>query len=267
MPYYRSGEVRLHYTSEGDGTPCLFIHGSYVDGTFWKKQIEDFKKDFKIIVPDLRGHGLSERPKGEYTPQVMAQDIYDLIRELGIKKTSIVGHSLGSRIALQYAVTYPKTLERLVLANGSGEPIIHSVRLQRYPKHIIEEFGIGTPHFDLKKYNDYEVLRSFANPDLDEVDWLCELMRNTPDYVKYGVGKYFAPLDLSSRYNEIKVPSMVIVGEQDVISPVGDVENMARLIPDCRLVIIPDSGHALPLEKPQEFNENVLSFLSTSSKR
>ena len=61
MPYYQSGDVRLHYTVDGNGPPCVLIHGSYVDGTFWTKQTTDFKKEFRVIIPDLRGHGARAR--------------------------------------------------------------------------------------------------------------------------------------------------------------------------------------------------------------
>ena len=261
MPYYRSGNVRLSYTADGNGTPCVLLHGSFVDGTFWKKQTTDFRKDFKVIVPDLRGHGLSDKPECEYTPQVMAQDIYDLVRELGIKQTSIVGHSLGCRIALQFVLSFPKMVEKLVLANGNAGPV--TPRVQNFPEHVREEIGFGTPQFNLDKFNYYEILASFVKPDSYEVRWIAEKILGTPDYVKYSVGKHFSSLDLRPRLNEIQVPTLVIVGEKDVICPVKVAEEMAQLLTDSRLVVVPDSGHCLPIEKAQAFNESVLSFLNT----
>ncbi len=94
--------------------------------------------------------------------------------------------------------------------------------------------------------------------------WITEKILETPDYVKFSIGKHFSGLDLRSRLKEIKTPTLVITGEKDVICPVKVAEEMAQLLPDSRLVVVPDSGHCLPLEKAQAFNDSVLSFLNRS---
>lgn len=108
----QAGKVRLYCRIIGEGQSCVLLHGSFVDGSFWKEQISALSQEFRVVVPDLRGHGLSDKPSEEYTHEVMAQDIRNLLRTLGIRRTSLVGHSMGSRIALQSGIGLPRNCRK-----------------------------------------------------------------------------------------------------------------------------------------------------------
>ncbi|MFC1802748.1 alpha/beta fold hydrolase [Thermoproteota archaeon] len=259
MTNIKAGNILLHCKVDGEGKACCFLHGSYLDGMFWQEQTPAFSKRFITIVPDLCGHGQSDKPKEEYTPELMAKDVHNLLKALGIKQTILIGHSLGCRIALQTVLDYPEIVEKLVLSNGNAGPV--QGRADIFPENVKREIGFGLPSFDLEKYIYYEVWFSFANPDHDKVQLIHEKILGTPDYVKASIGRHFSKLDLRSRLSEIRVPSLVITGEKDVICPMESSEYMAEHIPDARFVVISDVGHCLPVEKPNEFNSKVLSFL------
>lgn len=211
-----------------------------------------------MIVPDLRGHGLSDKPQEEYTHEVMAKDIRNLLGTLGIKRASLVGHSMGSRIALQLALDYPKLVEKLVLACGGAGPIQN--RRNIFPKHVQEEIGSGT-HFDQRKFNYYEIWYSFANPSPDQVNKILEKILKTPAHVKSSIAKNFPKKDLRPRLPQIQSPTLVLLGEKDVICPIGEAKYLAQHIPKARLQVISLSGHCVPIEQPNEFNTKIISFL------
>jgi len=255
----QTGKVGLYCRIAGEGQSCVLLHGSFIDGSFWKEQIAALSQKFRVIVPDLRGHGLSGKPLDGYTHEHMAQDIRNLLRTFGIKRACLVGHSMGSRIAIQFALDYPKTVEKLVLANGGAGPIIN--RQTVFPENVQKEIGFGTPHFDQRKFNYYEIWYSFAHPSTEHVNKILEQTLKTPDYVKAGVAKNFPKKDLRPRLPQIQAPTLVITGEKDVICPIEEARYLAQHIPKARLEIIPDSGHCLPIEKPKEFNTTIISFL------
>ena len=255
----QAGEVRLYCRTIGKGQSLVLLHGSFVDGSFWKEQMVTLGREFRIVVPDLRGHGLSDKPIGEYTPKVMAEDIRNLLMALGIEGASLLGHSMGARIALQFALHYPKLVRKIVLASGSAGPIRN--REDVFPKHIKDEIGIGTPSFDLTKFNYYEIWYSFANPAPHKVEGILEKVLKTPKHVKSSIASSFPQTDLRPRLSEIEVPVLVIVGEKDVICPVEEAEYLAQNLPNARLETVPESGHCLPIEQPVEFNRRVVSFL------
>ena len=253
------GDLKLHCRISGEGQPCILLHGSFVDGSFWKEQVTTLSQEFRVIVPDLRGHGLSDKPISKYTPEVMARDIMYLMKKLGLDRASLVGHSMGVRIVLQFALDYPRLVDKVVLASGAAGPIEN--REDIFPSHVKKIIGIGTPHFDLKKFNYYEVWYSFADPSPAKVGGILKQIAQTPTHVKSSIGRYFPKTDFRTRLSQIQVPTLVIVGEKDVICPIEEAAYMTRHLPIARLEIVPDSGHCLPLEQPNIFNEKIVTFL------
>lgn len=259
--YIQAGKIKLYTRIIGEGKPCVLLHGTFVDGLFWEEQINALSQEFKVIVPDLRGHGLSDKPLEGYSSEVMAMDVRNLLTKLNIKRVYLVGHSMGSRIALQFVLDYPKLVEKLVLAS-SGAGLIPP-RKNIFPKHIQKEIGFGTPHFDLRKFNYYEILFSFANPIPEQVNKIVEQIHNTPTWLKKSMAKN-APKDYRAKLPQIQVPTLVMIGEKDTICSVEEATEIVKLISKAQLEIIPDSGHCLPIEKPNEFNTKVISFLKNN---
>lgn len=263
MPLINLGEVQLNCKIAGKGDSCILLHGSFIDNSFWSKQVPALSKKFKVISVDLRGHGLSDKPLEEYTPKVMAEDIMDLMTNLNIEKANLVGHSMGGKIALQFSMDNPRRIKKLILAGTSARSV--RSRQMVFPKHIQDEIGMGTPHFDLKRFNYYEVLYSFAHPLPDQANKILKMILNTPEHVKASIGRNFPKIDFTPHLSEIKSPTLVICGEKDVITPVKYSKYIAKHISKARLEIVPEAGHCLPIERPRVFNRQIIRFLTEDS--
>lgn len=261
----QAGKIQLYTQIKGEGEPCVLLHGSFVDGLFWEEQIPALSQEFKVIVPDLRGHGLSDKPQEGYSHEVMAMDIGNLLKTLDIKRVHLMGHSMGSRISLRFALDYPHLVNKLVLASGSVGPV--QPRENIFSKKVQEEIGIGTPHFDLRKFNYYEICNSFTHPSSEQVNEILEKIWKTPNYVRSSIGMTFPKEDLRPKLHLIQAQTLVITGEEDVICPIKEAKYLVQNIPKAQLEIISDSGHCVPIEKPNEFNTKVLSFLKEKKLR
>lgn len=254
----QAGKIKLYTQIMGEGEPCVLLHGTFVDGFFWKEQIPALSQEFKVIVPDLRGHGLSDRPLEGYSSEVMAMDVRNLLKTLGIKRVHLVGHSMGTRIALQFVLDYPQLVNKLVLTSGAAGPI--PPRKNIFPKHIQEEIGFNTTHFDLKKMNYYSILYSFVNPIPEQVNKIVEQIHKIPLYIKQSMAKESSK-DYRAQLPQIQAPTLVMIGEKDIICSVEEATEIVKRIPQVQLEIFPDSGHNVPIEQPREFNTKLISFL------
>jgi len=112
MPTLKDKDSNIHYEVEGEGNPIVLIHAFGLDSRIWKKQVEELSKTNKVITYDMRGFGESSLPEGEYNH---ADDLHKLLKELGIERSKIVGHSLGGQVAIEYALKYPDEVNSLVL--------------------------------------------------------------------------------------------------------------------------------------------------------
>lgn len=120
MPTLRIHDIPLHYRTEGQGSPILFLHGMGTRGDMWEPQIPFFSREFRMIMPDLRGHGQSGPLPDNIPPDLYARDLKALLDHLRLEKTHVVGVSLGAVAALTLAIYSPSSVDRLVLADGYG---------------------------------------------------------------------------------------------------------------------------------------------------
>src|SRR5271168_1776968 len=111
---------RRAFLSAGKGPPLLLIHGIGDSSSTWLPVVESFATDYTVIAPDLLGHGLSDKPRADYSVAAYANGMRDLLSVLDIDRVTVVGHSLGGGVAAQFAYTYPERCERLVLVGSGG---------------------------------------------------------------------------------------------------------------------------------------------------
>ncbi|MEE8471455.1 MAG: alpha/beta hydrolase, partial [Dehalococcoidia bacterium] len=114
-------DVELYYEVRGEGDPLIFVHGLFDDSSVWNAQAELFSADHQVIVYDLRGHGMSDKPKGNYSMQTLADDLHALIQELNLEKATIVAHSMGGMAAIIFTLDHPDRVSRLVLVSSSAK--------------------------------------------------------------------------------------------------------------------------------------------------
>jgi pimeloyl-ACP methyl ester carboxylesterase len=258
MPDINSTDTKIHYQIWGKGDPLLLIHGLGSSSRDWELQIPEFSQQYQVIGLDLRGHGVSGKPPGPYSIPLFAEDTVRLLRKLDAVPAHVLGISLGGMVAFQLAVDFPDLTRSLIVVNSTPSMIPRSIwdkvsLLQRLL--IIRLFG-------LRKMGQVLAERFFPYP---EQDGLKEIFiqrwaeNHRPSYLE--ALKAVAGWSVKDRLGEIQAPTLVLGADQDYF-PLEEKIEYAGLIPDSRVVIVEDSRHALPAEKPKEFNRIVLDFLA-----
>ena len=248
--------IQMGYDVIGDeGTPIVLIHGFGLNREIWKKMAESFLIPHRVILPDVRGHGESDAPEGAYPMRLLAEDILSLLDFLKIDNAAICGHSMGGYITLAFAAKYPDRLSGLGLITTRAEADSVKNRADRYQM------------VDKVKQDGSIVLAESLAPKLTKDEKIREksydmLIKTDPVGI-IGVLQGMAERpDRRDFLSKIRVPSLVIAGDQDQIIEVEDARKMSQSIPKSRFHLVPGAGHMPMLEEPKLTSEG-LSWLMT----
>lgn len=231
-----------------DNLTLLFIHGSGGDREDWRKQIDGIRIDGSVIALELPGHGASS-PPGETSIAAYADWTERFVDVMRLKRVVLIGCSLGSAIALSIAVKHKPWLVGLGLV-GSG------ARLKVHP--FILEGLINDPLSSLNKLAEYCV--STSCPDDLKILMADKYSRSNPMII-HGDLTACDKFDIMSQLHEISVPTLIVVGENDTLTPVKYSKYLNDNIKSSTLARIPEAGHLVMIEKPEEFNSAVQSFV------
>ena len=251
-------DIDLYYEIAGQGQPILFIHGLGSSSRDWEPQVAFFAKHYQVVTFDVRGHGQSGKPPGPYSIPLFATDTAELIKSLGIAPAHIIGISMGGMIAFQLAVSAPDLVRSLVIVNSGPEFILRTFKeriggLQRLL--IVRLLG-------MRKMGQVLSKRLFPKPEHEELRrvfverWAENDRRAYSDAMRAIVG-----WSVSDRLGDIRSPTLVITADEDY-APVSLKEAYVAKMPQAELVVIADSRHATPAERPEQFNEALMAFLS-----
>jgi 3-oxoadipate enol-lactonase len=263
MPYIRASDgARIHYqvTGRPGAPPVLFIQGLGMDKHGWDLQRLATAPWYRGIALDNRGAGRSDKPHGPYSLEQMAEDAIAVLDDAGVETAHVVGASMGGAIAQIVGVTHPERIRSLTLACTAGTH--HGWR-----KELLAEWrdnalkrGIGSMAQDAARWMIGP--RSFRRL-LPAIGWLGPLALGRPAYAFAAQCDAIIEADttLAELLPEIEVPTMVIVGNQDILTPRGDSEHLADRIPTAELVVISGAAHGLMIEHAPAFNRCLLRFL------
>jgi 3-oxoadipate enol-lactonase len=258
MPYLEIEELSLFYKVSGDGRPILLIHGLGSDSRGWEYQESDLLKHFQLIMPDLRGHGLSRGGIGDFIPaQRFAEDLNALLSHLNIDRTHVVGESMGGIVALEFALDFPQRLNKLVLVDTAPRVTEETADVV-YGWREAQLEGGDDAYF-------WADLRSCFTPEwIAENPSIVEHLRQRSNVNPEGAmaaGLGLVTIDLTSRLSEITAETLIIHGDRDkVISPeMGRMMN--KRIKRSTLKLVNGCGHVPTVEKTNEFNRLLISFL------
>jgi pimeloyl-ACP methyl ester carboxylesterase len=259
MRRVRTGEVDLHFEAVGNGEPLVLIHGLGSCGEDWAPQVAHFRDRFQVVVLDLRGHGHSSKPRGPYSIPVFAQDTADLLRALQLGPAHVVGISLGGMVAFQLAVDAPELVKSLTVVN-SGPAVPAATFKQRLPLNIRLAYlrFLGLP-----RMAKMIAKRLFPEPDQASLRaaFVTRLAANDKHCYRESLKAIFG-WSVVDRLGAIRCPVLVLTADQDY-APVELKRAYAQRLADARVVVIPDSRHALPMEKPRQFNAALDEFLTS----
>ena len=265
---------QISYIDQGSGDKTvILVHGLASNAGFWRYNIPELTKYFRVIAVDLPGYGKSQKGDYSYSMSFYADQIKRLIDELKLKNVIYIGHSMGGQIGIKLAIKYPTSLHKLILASPAGfeefqrgeGDWLRSVMTIKGVKSTTEEGIRRNLSMNFYSWN-------------DKWEWMVEervRMRKASDFDEfcYAVVRCVnGMLDEPTfdKLNLIKTPTLVIYGKYDGLIPnpylnpgfTSDVfENGAKDIKDVKLVELDDAGHMIQIEKPDEFNQAVLNFL------
>ena len=268
MPRIKVDDITIYYEIHGKGEPLVFIPGagSTMDGFF--RHIPVFAKKYMVIAYDPRGAGRTEAPDVHYSTETLADDLAGLLNAISIESVHIMGASMGGMIAQQFALRYPQRIRSLILACtkfGGPHDIPVDAEILEYwehPKQLPPEesirqslrFGMSQEFID----NNPDLIKQIINKALESPRHVTTQSAMRQVEAILGHNTY-------DRLPEIKAPTLVIHGDADRMSPVGNARILASRIPNAELVILKKMGHGFMIEAFDESNRIVLDFLSRHS--
>jgi len=225
----------------------------------WDEQVAALKGAFKVLRFDTRGHGGSDALAGAYTLEQLADDLHGLLAAVGVTRPHFVGLSMGGMIGMTYALKYPGVFKSLALCDTSS-------RMPPEARPIWEERIRTATQSGMEPLVEPTLKRWFTEPFLAKhppvVERVARMIRSTPALGYAGCCHAIPKIDVTDRLKEIACPARVIVGEQDVGTPVAMSRTIQEAIPGADLVIVPSASHLSNLEQPAGFNQALQEFFA-----
>ena len=254
--------MQLAFDDDGPGPVVVLLHGFPLDRTMWSHQQSSVGSIYRVIAPDLRGHGHSAAPDGIYTIDAMADDVIELLDGLQLTDPVVIGGlSMGGYVALSIAARYPERLNALMLLNTrSAGDTPEAARVREGLAEQVEATG------STESVIEAMLPRLFARQTFEKHPELIARwhgrMAKTPARAIAGTLRGLAARpDRTPDLARIAVPTLILSGEEDQVIPFEESTAMAASIPGGRHFAIPDAGHLTPIENPREADEAILEFL------
>lgn len=250
---------RLHCETEGDGPPVVFIHGLGATSNVWHAQRTVLSKFFRVIVYDRSGCGRSALQRNGYSINGWADELAGLLDDLGVASTVVVGHSLGSMIAQRFAAKYPERTRALVLAGGEAVLSQTGRDILTERAQMIEADGL-TVAVEPWLAGVLSAGTRAANPALAGLLRAMFLGNDDATYAQQCLA--LRDGDVRADHGHIQCPTMLLVGDQDMVTPLSWQQQISAAIAGSSIRIIPDTAHMTMLESPSVFNTALLEFLA-----
>jgi len=270
MPEATNGNVTIHYEDEGSGEPILLIHGHTMDRRIWDPVLPGLSAaNFRVLRPDLRGHGRSTRPDFGYHVSHHAADMVAVIDDAGIGSVTVVGYSIGGGVALEMALTVPDRLAGLVLMS----PVMPDRPFEaafldnlRDVARVIRSEGIEAAMFGPWASNPLFEF-SFSKPEVREA--AMTINRDFPgaEYLATQRDRVEREWTVPERLSEIAIATVVIAGDHETPGFRAYAEEAAEGIPGARIEFFEDCGHLLPLEEPDRVAQTIIGVVREGAKR
>jgi len=243
--------VNFHYEVHGDGKPLLLLHAGTLSGKMWQPYLAAFAEHYRVITPDMRGHGRSDNPKGAMTYRQLADEIVAFIRALDLRKPLIGGFSDGGQVALEIGMRHPDLAQALIVGGAWFK------FTATYRAWVCDALGDeGAPEVDTAR---------FVQNHPDWAAWLAQIYG--PDGWKpllVHIKRMWAtPLNYAPEgFAQVAAPTLVLIGDRDELVSVEEATEMFRLLPRAKLAVVPGAVHgAFFSEKVTPFQSLMLDFL------
>lgn len=263
MPAVDLRGTSIFYEIQGDGEPLLLLNGIMMTTQSWVLQRRALAPHFRLVLHDFRGQMRSGKPPGPYEMQTHADDLAALLDHLGIDSAHLAGTSYGGEVGLLFAATHPSRVRTLtVIACVSEVPSELRAKVGTWAgaaRRSPETF------YDLTVPHNYTPAFIAEHPDVIDAG-RARLAVQPPEYFRAfaDLVESFGRLDVTALLPNITAPTLVIAAEKDAVKPFPYSRLIAERIPNAELVVIPNAGHAVVIEKPEAVNAEILRFLGVT---
>lgn len=262
MKKARVNGVELAYRDEGAGAPLVFLHAFPLNQTMWDGQVTAFAGRRRVVTFDWRGFGASSAGGGISGMDVLADDLAGLLDELQIGRAAICGLSMGGYAAFAFARRRADRVEALILADTRPTPDTEEGKQgRRDAAELVRQSGPAAIAERMLPKLLGPTTRRDRPQVLSQVRAMIEA--NRPEGIAQASLGMAEREDATPLLGQLSCPTLVIVGNEDQLTPPSDSEKMSRLIPGARLAVIPGAGHLSNLEQPEVFNRHLAEFLGT----
>lgn len=267
---------RRAYVKMGTGPALLLLHGLGCDHTTWLPVLKKLSRRYTVIAPDLLGHGASDKPRADYSVGGYANGMRDLLTVLGIDKVTVVGHSLGGGVAMQFGYQFPERTERVILVAPGGlgpevTPLIRAVSLPGFNPVMGVLTLPGIRHLGLAGMRALARTGLSVTHDLDEVADIYDTFkdprsRRAISHVVRAVvdarGQVVTMVDRA--YLTQAMPMLVVWGSDDRVIPVKHARTAAAAAPGAIVEVLGNSGHFPHKDHPERFVKIVNDFIRST---
>ena len=248
--------TEINYEIHGkQGSSWLILsHSLACSVRMWDPQVAAFKDRYCILNYDMRGHGKSAAPQGPYTLDLLADDVLGLMKELGIKRATYMGLSIGGMIGQTLALKRPELFDKMVLADTSHAQPPEAIKQWEERIRVAQTQG-------MKALVPSTMERWFTPSfrDSPPAKKIAKLIEDTPVAGYVGCGQAIMKLNTTARLKDIKLPVLAIAGEADPSAP--GTRHIGENVPGAKLVMIPKAAHIANIERPETFNQALRAFL------
>jgi 3-oxoadipate enol-lactonase len=260
--FIKTNGIQMNYELSGkkDAPLVILSHSLGSSLLMWNPQMKALEPHFQVLRYDIRGHGKSEAPPGAYTLELLGEDTVALLDVLEIEKVHWIGLSMGGMIGQSVALNYPKRLQSLALCDTMAVVPEEAQPIWQERIDAVRDRGVVSQLEPIME-------RWFTPSFLKLNPYILGVIRNeflaTPAQGYLGCIYAIRKLNYLDRLSAIKIPTLIMVGEDDPGTPVSASEAMHQRIPDSKLVIIKSARHLSNVEQPEVFNTNLLTFLKS----
>ena len=253
--------LTVSYIDEGlaNASTIIFIHGFPLNKSMWNKQVEVLKENYRVIAYDIRGHGNSDAGDEDFSIELFVNDLFSLMDALKIDKTILCGFSMGGYIALSAIIKHPERFTALHLSDTNCAADLSEAKEKRMKTiEIIKEHG-------LEQYAEESLKKLFApisfSKQIEEITIVREMIMETSKQSLFRTLHALAERkETCTKLNEIKVPVLIMVGNEDEITPPSVALSMNEKITNSTIHIIDHAGHLSNMENPEQYNSQLRKF-------
>lgn len=254
--------VNLFFRDVGRGRPLVFLHGWTMTHQVWDRQVQDLAADYRLILPDLRGHGDSDKPVGPYDPARHAADVGALMEQLDLRDVTLVGWSFGGMTAMKTAAAHPERLAQLVLINAAGPKYLATGDFPHgHTEETLQEW-LQRERDELAPWRRF-CMEAMPRVPYDELftHWLWTQSMRAPSWAAAPMLEAYARADLREDLDAIRAPALILHGLHDVFCAPEAARYVAARLEGAEMVEFADSGHSPQWEEPDRFSQALGTFL------